>query len=284
MKKILTTAVILGSLYGTANATVPITSPIFMPCRGDILMDLDVGYYQRKATKGDKFKIAEGWQADLYGKVGVNDYIALNYDFDLRFLRKHEVYDVEFGVYESLKNNAKFENFSFGITGRVVNEEYNKFDIIFDLGQTTDIFGTETFPTADLALRYGLDLDYYNMGLSARTKYYVENKDGHDYKTKKEMDFGVLFENEFIISDYVTIGLDLSYDFIGKEKNTWYEIEEQLDSYNQYGGRIDLNYEFVKNNYVGAYFSYYITDLKDDFDNKINPETYSFGLRYVSLF
>ena len=45
--KFLSTALILGALYGTANAT-SITSPIYMPEQGKISTDLKIGFTKSK--------------------------------------------------------------------------------------------------------------------------------------------------------------------------------------------------------------------------------------------
>ena len=42
MKKVLSTALILGALYGTANAA-PLTSSIYMPETGKVLSNLNIG-------------------------------------------------------------------------------------------------------------------------------------------------------------------------------------------------------------------------------------------------
>ena len=88
--KFLSTALILGALYGTANAT-SITSPIYMPEQGKISTDLKIGFTKSKFDKrpeGESDKFEESWNLDAEGKMGLTDGIALNYGFDFDFARK----------------------------------------------------------------------------------------------------------------------------------------------------------------------------------------------------
>ena len=284
--KFLSTALILGALYGTANAT-SITSPIYMPEQGKISTDLKIGFTKSKFDKrpeGESDKFEESWNLDAEGKMGLTDGIALNYGFDFDFARKIRNGD----------KSAKFTDFYLGLTGRVVNTEDNKFDIILNVGQEEDtIISLQDQVYAELAVRYGLDLDMYNLGLSVGGKYIndYEDKDGDGITSYKiERDYLVSFklENEFIFNEF-TVGLDLFYNINGdiKEKTDGITIAK-FGSYNEYGFNVDANYALTEdNNYVGLYFAMAQSDIKgpkDSVQQYKEPTEYKFGLKFVSEF
>ena len=145
----------------------------------------------------------------------------------------------------------------------------------------------------ELAVRYGLDLDMYNLGLSVGGRYIndYENKDG-DWITshKIERDYLVSFklENEFIFDEF-TVGLDLFYNINGdiKEKTNGITTAK-FGSYNEYGFNVDANYALTEdNNYVGLYFTMAQSDIKgpkDSAQQYKEPTEYKFGLKFVSEF
>lgn len=283
--KFLSTALILGALYGTANAT-PITSPIYMPEEGKIITDLKVGYTKSKFDKKPvnmSDKLEESWNVIADGKMGLTNEIALNYGFDFDFARKIRNGD----------KSAKFTDFYLGMTGRVYDSMDNKFDIIFNVGQEEDtLVSLQDQVYAELAVRYGLDLDMYNLGFSIGGRYIndYENKDDDGNSYKVERDYLVYFklENEFIFDEF-TVGLDLFFNMNGdvKEKNN-NAIIAKFDSYNEYGFNIDANYALTENNnYVGLYFTMAQSDFKGPKDSSLqykDPTDYKFGLKFTSEF
>lgn len=284
--KFLSTALILGALYGTANAT-SITSPIYMPEQGKISTDLKIGFTKSKFDKrpeGESDKFEESWNLDAEGKMGLTDGIALNYGFDFDFARKIRNGD----------KSAKFTDFYLGLTGRVMNTEDNKLDIILNVGQEEDtIISLQDQVYAELAIRYGLDLDMYNLGFSVGGKYIndYEDKDGDGITSYKiERDYLVSFklENEFIFNEF-TVGLDLFYNINGdiKEKTDGITTAK-FGSYNEYGFNVDANYALTEdNNYVGLYFAMAQSDIKgpkDSVQQYKEPTEYKFGLKFVSEF
>lgn len=283
--KFLSTALILGALYGTANAT-PITSPIYMPEQGKITTDLKVGYTKSKFDKkptGMSDKLEESWNVIADGKMGLTNEIALNYGVDFDFARKIRNGD----------KSAKFTDFYLGLTGRVYDSMDNKFDVIFNVGQEENtIISSRDQVYAELAVRYGLDLDMYNLGFSIGGKYINDYEDKEDNNTsyKIERDYLVYFklENEFIF-DKFTVGLDLFFNMNGDIK----EKEDSLttakyDSYNEYGFNIDANYALTENNnYVGLYFTMAQSDFegpKDSLEKYKDPTEYKFGLKFTTEF
>lgn len=259
MKKFLTTAMVLGALYGTANAA-PITSPIYMPEAGKILSNINLGYTSTIMDEkiGDTDEYYKAMQLGINGKIGVNEKIAINYGFNYDFARK--ILDKDY--------SARFVNNYFGVTGRVYDVDANKIDLILNLGDR----GTG-YPYAEFDARYGLELSQYNAGLSVGFVYNPEVENAGNKAYDSTFDFVVALENEFILSDQFTIGLDLNYKKIAKDK------KNDIDSYNEYGFNIDANYAVAENNYVSVYFGMDRTDLEHDED-----KTYNFGVKYVTQF
>ncbi|HSQ98113.1 MAG TPA: hypothetical protein VLL98_05365 [Rickettsiales bacterium] len=266
MKKILTTAFVIGSLYGTAHAAV-ITSPIYMPTSGEAISTLDVGYTKSSFDKAnnttsnlaieDEFE--KSWNLNMDGKYGLNDSMSLNYGFDFDFNREME----------KLDQSAKLTNVYVGLTGRVVDADANKLDILFNVGQQAEKYWLEYANDqmfADLAVRYGLDLDSYNMALSFGSKYTSEWKND-TAKIDDEFNFFAKLENEFIFTDSLTMGIDLFYTY--NPKNTYNDgVDKQsYKSFSEYGLNIDLNYALNDNNYLGIYFGMTDNDIDQDFIN-----------------
>ena len=72
----LSTALVLGALYGTANAATPITSPIYMPEDGKIATELKLGYTTSsydKVPEGAGDEVEKSWNLDVDGKMGLSN-------------------------------------------------------------------------------------------------------------------------------------------------------------------------------------------------------------------
>ena len=283
MKKVLSTALILGALYGTANAA-PITSPIYLPEAGKILSTLNRGYTTSEFDKkpdGAKKELEESWNIVAEGKFGLMDKLALNYGFDFDFARKIRDED----------ESAKFTDYYFGVTGRVLDIDANKLDIIFNVGQEEAPVLPYDQVYVELAVRYGLDLDMYNLGFSIGGKYindYESGKGANKDKLERGFAFTVKLENEFIFTERFTVGLDLFFNMNDdiKEK-TGSVVTEKWDSYNEYGFNLDGNFALTDNNYIGLYFGMALSDLegpKDAPQKYKDPTEYKFGLKYTSQF
>lgn len=282
MKKVLSTALILGALYGTANAA-PITSPIYLPEAGKVLSTLNIGYTTSKFDKkpdGASDKLEQSWNIEAEGKVGVIDRMALNYGLSFDFARKNMDED----------QSAKFTNFYFGTTGRVIDADANKLDIILNVGQEeAPIFAYDQV-YVELAARYGLDLDMYNFGFFVGGKYindWQNGKGADKEKLDRGYTFSVKLENEFIFTENFTVGLDLFFNANDKIKYTVAGAETKWNSYNEYGFNLDANFALANDNYLGAYFDMKMSDLKGpkgEVEKFKDPIEYKFGLRYTSQF
>lgn len=280
MKKVLSTALILGALYGTANAA-PINSPIYMPEAGKFLSTMDIGYTTSdfdKTVPGLKDDLERSWNINLDGKFGINDRLALNYGFDFDFARK----------IGGARQSAEFVNFYFGATARAYEMDAHKFDVILNVGQEEAMLYTENNVFVDLALRYGLELNSYNMGFSIGGRFFNDFR-SEDYRLKKDFAFVVKFENEFIFSDSFTVGLDLYLNANGDIRNKVEgEVNTKIKSHQEYGFNIDANYALCQNNYIGAYFDMSMSNAKFDVSSygtiAKDPIQYKFGLRYTTQF
>lgn len=269
MKKFLSTALILGTLYGVANAA-PATSPIFMPESGKFLSTINIGYKSSEFDKSPNFdnvglrkEIKKAWNIGVNGKFGLNDMLSLNYGADFDFKRKILDEDA----------SATFTNYYIGLTGRVADMGASKFDIILNIGQEeAPIFYDVKQPYVDLAVRYGLDIEYYNLAFSVGGKY-INDYEFNDYETENKaklergLDFYLKLENEFTF-DRFTIGLDMFYAMHNDTKSAHmiYDDEFKWDSYKEYGFNIDANYELMDGNYIGVYFNMSLSDLKNKTD------------------
>lgn len=275
MKKVLSTALILGALYGTANAA-HITSPTYLPEAGKILSNIKVGYTTSEFDKvptGENDEKYKAGNIDLEGKLGLMDQLSLNYGFSFDFSRKERDEDM----------SAGFDNYYFGVTGRVIDAVENKLDIILNVGQE-DSFFTRGQVYVDLALRYGLDLDMYNLGLSAKARYYNDTERDNN-KYERDMAFTFALENEFIFTEDFTVGLDLFYTINGKVK---YKEDgvliERTKSFDEYGFNIDANYAVAQDNFIGVYFGMAFSDMNYLDEGYKDPTEYNFGVKYVAQF
>lgn len=267
MKKILSTAMILGALYGTANAA-PVTSPIYMPEAGKILSNINLGYTTQQTDKDiyNTDKLYSAINLGLEGKVGVMDGLSINYGFNFDFARK--VLDED--------SSAKFNNYYIGVTGRVVDVDANKLDLILNVGQADDtllrdfLVGQSNRAYVEFGIRYGLDLDVYNLGLSVKGKYVNDVECVGTQGIDGGFDVAFALENEFIFTENFTMGLDLGYS-INKDYG-------DLD-YNIFSLNVDVNYALTQNNFIGIYYG---MDLNDT--DYIEPTTYKFGLKFTSQF
>lgn len=276
MKKVLSTALILGALYGTANAA-PLTSPIYMPEVGKVLSNLNVGYSMSKFDKkptGESDKLQKGMNINLNGQVGIMDQLSMNYNFNFDVFRK--LYDQD--------ASAKFTDFYLGLTGRVVNGDANKFDVIFNIGQEESPYTESDHVYTDLTARYGLDLDVYNLGLSAGVKYVNDYENG-DLKIRRDWDIHFKVENEFIFTENFTMGLDMFYNLMSQYKfkdKSGAIPDYKIKAYDEYGFNVDANYGLNENNYVGVYFNMAFNDISND--EYKDATNYKFGVRFTSQF
>ena len=279
---------ILGALYGTANATV-VTSPIYMPESGKIVSNISIGKQKTKYDKvfdsADKKTMEESWKIEALGKIGLTEKLALNYDFDFRFDQKEN----------DLEKSASFKEFSIGLTGRAFESGANKFDVIFNVGQSDFFIDDQAF--ADLTVRYGLDLDMYNLGFSFGARYYNESKkeygDDEKYKADPFTAFRFDLENEFIFTKNFTMGLDLFYEFNPEIKTKETELDSstgalvttktKIKSFDRYGFNVDANYGINDNNFIGVYFGMDFTKDFEDITGK-DPKETEFGIKYTTQF
>lgn len=251
MKKIVSTTFIIVSLYGTAKATT-ITSPIYMPSQGKTTTSLNIGY--TKSTF-DKVEIAgiettkefeKSWNLNLNGNYGLNEKVSLNYGFDLDFHREME----------KKEESSKLSKVYVGFTGRLINSNSNKIDILFNIGQEANKYWTDyrtdqTF--ANLGLRYGLDFNMYNVALTVGSQY-TDRYRTDNSKIDSEFNFYTKLENEFIFTDEFTMGLDLFYTY--NPKNNYFDgVDNQsFKAFSEYGFNVDFNYTINDDNYIGVYF------------------------------
>jgi len=252
MKKILTTAFIIGSLYGTAQAAT-ITSPIYMPEKGEATTSLNAGYTKSTFDKVETDGVAtstkefeKSWNLGLNGKYGLNEKVSLNYGFDFDFKREMEKKD----------ESAKLTNVYVGFTGRVIDAGVNKIDVLLNVGQEGDKYWIDynaDHSFANLGLRYGLDLDMYNVAVTVGSQYTNQYK-ANTAKIDSEYNFFAKLENELIFSDQFTMGLDLFYTY--NPKNNYFdgEYNQSYKAFSEYGFNVDMNYALNENNYLGIYF------------------------------
>ena len=276
----LSTALILGTLYGTANAATPITSPIYMPEEGKIATELKLGYttssYDKvPETMGDELE--KSWNLDVDGKMGLSNKLALNFGFQFDFNTKY--YDED--------QSEEFSKYYMGLTSKFYDCGQNKMFVTLNLGQEKDtILSGDQQVFVDLALKYGLDLnDYYNMAFSIGGKY-LHDVEYRDDKLEKDYVFYVKLENEMIF-DQMTVGLDLFYNLNGDGKAYTAGVESgSYDTYNEYGFNLDANYALNQDAYVGAYFTMSLNDLEYNQGGEFSKDVteYQFGLKMTSQF
>lgn len=273
MKKVLTTALILGAFYGTANAA-EITSPIYMPKKGEIINDLSLGKYNVSYDNKEGFfglrLIEKGLNISDSGKIGLRDNLSLNYGFRFNFNRK------ENDGGDVIKISEEFYDRYFGLTARAYDNEANKLDIILNFGQINT-------PYVDLSARYGLDLNNYNLAFSLGGIYYSANKEGN-HREQEKMRYYFELDNELAFADNFTFDLNLKYlkDRGYKWKNDpniGTGKEKGSDIYTIYAG---LNYSLNKANYLGIYFeNTWFHGQKEDIKDITN---YNYGIKLTSQF
>lgn len=288
MKKILSTAFIIGSLYGTAQAAT-ITSPIYMPSKGKATTSLNAGY--TKSTF-DKVEISgvettkefeKSWNLNLNGNYGLNEKVALNYGFDFDFHREMEKKD----------ESSKLTKAYVGFTGRLINSDANKIDILFNVGQEANKYWTDysidqTF--ANLGLRYGLDFSIYNVALTVGSQYTDQYKSDNS-KIDSEFNFYTKLENEIIFTDEFTMGLDLFYTYNPKNNHFDGVDNQNYKAFSEYGFNIDYNYAINEDNYIGVYFgmlenniSQYIILTSGSRQDYRNLTEYNGGIKLTTKF
>ncbi len=278
MKKFLSTAMVLGALYGATANAAPITSPIYMPEAGKILTDLSIGYTDSKFDKSSEFesdKAYKGINISAEGKIGLMDRLSLNYGLNFDFSR--DVLDSE--------QSAKFTDFYAGVTGRVLDRGIHKFDVILNIGQEeAKFFPGADQPYVDLAIRYGLDLDSYNLGFKINGKYINDFElDNDATKLERGFTFGFALENEFIFTERFTMGLDLFYNMHDDIKLSDNGLSTtKIKSFDEYGFNVDANYALNQNNYLGVYFGMAFNDV--EYDTLKDETEYNFGLKFTSQF
>ena len=266
MKKVLTTALILGAFYGTANAA-EITSPIYMPKKGEIINDLSFGKYNY-SIDNENFGlrlIEKGLNISDSGKIGLKDNLSLNYGFKFNFNRK---FDNSGNV---AKISEEFYDRYFGLTARAYDNEANKLDIILNFGQIDT-------PYVDLSARYGLDLNNYNLAFSFGGIYYRPNKVQGSYRNQEKMQYYFELDNELVVTDSITFDLNLKYL---KDRGTeWkYGKDDGANIYSVYAG---LNYSLNKSNYIGIYFENTWNHEEDQYT--FDSTNYNFGIKLTSQF
>ena len=274
MKKALSTALILGALYGTANAA-PITSPLYLPSAGQITSTTKLGYTTAsfdKSPEGASDKLEDGVYLDLDGKIGVNNSLSINYGFTIDFGKK---------LLDEKQSAVYFSDYYFGMTHRMMNSGSQKFDFILNIGQEeSPIFPLNQF-YGELELRYGIDVDSYNLGIVVGGTYLGNNESG-------EGDSVIKLENEFIFTQDFTVGFDLYFHLNDKIKYTnGSDNKIEFGTYEEYGFNLDANMAMSQNHYLGAYFNMFLSTLEGpkDAEAKLkDPIGYDFGLKYTSQF
>ena len=271
MKKVLTTALIIGAFYGTANAA-EITSPIYMPKKGEIINDLSLGKYNSYIDrKNDGLRLIEkGLNISDSGKIGLRDNLSLNYGFEFDFNRKiNKAGNVT-------KISEEFYDRYFGLTARAYDNEANKLDIILNFGQI------ET-PYVDLSARYGLDLNNYNLAFSFGGIYYSADEEDNSREQEK-MQYYFELDNELAFADSFTF--DLNFKYLKDRGYEWRNDpnigtgkEKGSDVYTIYTA---LNYSINKANYLGIYFeNTWSHGQKEDI---LDQTIYNFGVKLTSQF
>ena len=271
MKKVLTTAPILGAFYGTANAA-EITSPIYMPKKGEIINNLSLGVYNFSNDKEDYFGlrlIEKGLNISDSGKIGLRDNLSLNYGFEFDFNRK------ESNAGDITKISEEFYDRYFGLTARAYDNKANKLDIILNFGQIDT-------PYVDLSARYGLDLNNYNLAFSFGGIYYSADKVEGSYREQEKMRYYFELDNELAFADSFTFDLNLKYlkDRGEEFRNT--PITGKLKGSDNYTIYTALNYSINKANYLGIYFeNTWSHGQKEYIEDTTN---YNYGIKLTSKF
>ncbi len=271
MKKVLTTALILGAFYGTVNAA-EIISPICMPKKGEIINNLSFDKYNVHINnKNNGLRLIEkGLNISDSGKIGLRDNLSLNYGFIFDFNRK------ENNAGNIRKISKTFYDRYFGLTARTYDNEANKLDIILNFGQIDT-------PYVDLSARYGLDLNNYNLAFSFGGIYYSADKEGNSREQNK-MQYYFELDNELAFADSFTFDLNLKYlkDRGEKFRNIPARgtgKSEGSDNYTIYAG---LNYSLNKANYLGIYFENTWSHGQKEYTE--DATNYNYGIKLTSQF
>lgn len=271
MKKVLTTALILGAFYGTANSA-EITSPIYMPKKGEIINNLSLGKYNVSNDKENFFGlrlIEKGLNVSDSGKIGLRDNLSLNYGFIFSFNRKEE------DAGNITKISEEFHDRYFGLTARAYDNEANKLDIILNFGQINT-------PYIDLSARYGLDLNNYNLAFSFGGIYYSADKAEGFYRKQEKMQYYFELDNELAFADSFTFDLNLKYLKDRGEEFRNAPITGKFKGSDNYTIYTALNYSINKANYLGIYFeNTWSHGQKEDI---LDSTTYDFGIKLTSKF
>lgn len=296
--KFLLTAVVLGSLCETASAVMPITSPIYLPEKGEFVTQFNIGHYKEKYHPKDIRQ--EIIDKDTYnyvavdGMYGLTNKVALNYEAKLNFDQKATLVNKARDTVKYTKTSADVVNYSLGLTARLFECQYDKIDFIFNLGSYSD-YDLDSQMYADLALRYGLNFKYYNFALTAGLIHYFDYQNNMKNKLYDDITISNIsyentvyfkLENELVF-DKITFGLDLYYNMVGKQKYKYVNIgylEQYItsDSYNEYGFNVDANYALTNNMYIGAYLDMSKSTLNTEAIKR--PQSYSLGLKLTSQF
>ena len=184
---------------------------------------------------------------------------------------------------EQLKTaSEEFTNYYVGLTSKFYECGKHKMFATLNVGQEREIIlSGESQVYADLALKYGMDLNNYNMAFSIGGKYY-HDAEYTDTKLEKDYAFYAKLENEMIFNQ-MTVGLDLFYNLNGDGKLVNNLGVSKYDTYNEYGFNLDANYALNQDAYVGAYFTMSLNDL-DNMDVYKDVTEYQFGLKMTSQF
>jgi opacity protein-like surface antigen len=243
MKKILTTAMVLGTLIGVANASDRITSPLYMPKAGDTLSETRIGYskddwkydryvgtdndYEAKTTRGV-------FREDL--AFGIRDDWSFNFGFTYDFNQKRERDYAANASDVKYKDNSTFRNTYFGLTKRFIDDQF-KLDLLAKVWIQGDYSYLDGAGTArlrenkklDLAVRGGAEVtDMYDTALTLGWRYLPEENTKNTTalgttvnKTQdnKRNDFYVRWENEINPITSLTLGVNGTYERIGKRRS-----------------------------------------------------------------
>lgn len=280
--KVLSTALILGSLYGTANASVSLTSPLYQASKGELKTEVSLGYTKNMWDKvsglpGMPISTLEnkGGNVNLEGQYGLTDYLALNYGVSYNLTQRGNVYTLA-----KYKASPEFKNYYLGLTGKLYDCGKQKAYLTLNVGQNDNYmpsdFGVSTVPNTyfDLSLKYGLDLNNYNVALSVGGIYDMSyTKDvsiageAISNKAKSTQALYTKLENEVKLGK-VNLGLDLYYLLQGSKYNIVYMPGDDLllsnaNSYNEYGVSLTADYALNDGMYLGLYGSLYKNDKEE---------------------
>lgn len=303
--KVLSTALILGSLYGTANASVSLTSPLYQASKGELKTEVSVGYsknmWNKAVNSGNSTLKNKGGSLNLEGQYGLTDYIALNYGMAYDFTQQGYVYSSA-----KYKTSPEFTDYYLGLTGKLYDCGKQKTYITLNIGQNDnyipDDSGVSSLPNTyfDLALKYGLDLNNYNVALSIGGRYDMSyNEDltilgttvSTDIKSTRSI-YGKL-ENELTFGN-LNLGLDLYYSLNDDKNNMVYipgdTILASATSYNEYGINLNIDYALNNSTYLGLYGSLYKNDKETllvsatSLQGNKREKGYTYGIKLTKSF